>query len=94
MNWEFLCRNIKQVVLESISGQNKNSDRQKERFRSPIGIGVGVTIYTTVFLLKAKILLWSSGKGKGKGWTQEGHSKVIYGWWMVDGGIPFPDALH
>ena len=56
-NWEFLCRNIKQVVLESISGQNKNSDRQKERFRSPIGIGVGVTIYTTVFLLKAKILL-------------------------------------
>ena len=39
-------------------------------------------------------LLWSSGKGKGKGWTQEGHWKVIYGWWMVDGGIPFPDALH
>ena len=38
--------------------------------------------------------LWSSGKGKGKGWTQEGHWKVIYGWWMVDGGIPFPDALH
>ena len=22
------------------------------------------------------------------------HSKVIYGWWMVDGGYPFPDALH
>ena len=39
-------------------------------------------------------ILWSSGKGKGKGWTQEGHSKVIYGWWMVDGGYPFPDALH
>ena len=41
-----------------------------------------------------KIFLWSSGKGKGKGWTQEGYWKVIYGWWMVDGGIPFPDALH
>ena len=39
-------------------------------------------------------ILWSSGKGKGKGWTQDGHSKVIYGWWMVDGGIPFPDALR
>ena len=45
------------MVLEFISGQNKNSDRQKERFRSPIGIGVGVTIYTTVFLLKTQILL-------------------------------------
>ena len=22
------------------------------------------------------------------------HSQVIYGWWMVDGGYPFPDALH
>ena len=43
---------------------------------------------------KRNILLWSSGKGKGKGWTQEGHSNVIYGWWMVDGGYPFPDALH
>ena len=20
--------------------------------------------------------------------------KGIYGWWMVDGGYPFPDALH
>ena len=29
---------------------------------------------------------WSSGKGKGKGSTLEGHSKVIYRWWMVDGG--------
>ena len=40
------------MVLESISGQNKNSDRQKERFRSPIGIGVGVTIYNS-FLVKS-----------------------------------------
>ena len=31
---------------------------------------------------------------EGQGVDQEGHSKVIYGWWMVDGGIPFPDALH
>ena len=31
------------------------------------------------------------GQGR-KGWTQEGHSKVIYGWWMVNGGwwISFP----
>ena len=36
----------------------------------------------------------AQGKGQGKGWNQEGHSKVIYGWWMVDGGYPFPDALH
>ena len=36
--------------------------------------------------------LWSSGKGKGMGSTQEGHWKVIYRWWMVDGGwwISFP----
>ena len=28
--------------------------------------------------------LWSSGKGKGKESTQEGHSKVIWRWWMVN----------
>ena len=33
-------------------------------------------------------------KGKGKELTQEGHSKVIYRLQMVDGGYPFPDALH
>ena len=49
-------------------------------------------LYISALLLW--LLLWSSGKGKGKGSTQEGHSKVIYGWWMVDGGYPFPDALH
>ena len=31
----------------------------------------------------------AQGKGRAKG-----HSKVIYRWWMVDGGYPFPDALH
>ena len=39
----------------------------------------------------------AQGKGRARGgWTQEGHSKVIYGWWMVDGGwwYPFPRALH
>ena len=46
----------------------------------------------SIFIIKY-LLLWSSGKGKGKGSTQEGHSKVIYKWLMVDGGYPFPDAL-
>ena len=44
--------------------------------------------------LETDFILWSSGKGKGKGSTQEGHSKVIYRLKMVDGGYPFPDALH
>ena len=42
------------MVLESISDQNKNSDRQKERFRSPIGIGVGVTIIYNSFVRVCK----------------------------------------
>ena len=34
----------------------------------------------------------AQGKGRAKGGPSGW--KVIYGWWMVDGGIPFPDALH
>ena len=30
------------------------------------------------------------GQGVDPGRSLKGH----YGWWMVDGGYPFPDALH
>ena len=50
-------------------------------------------IFITIIILKSDKYCEAQGKGRARG-TQEGHSKVIYRWWMVDGGYPFPDALH
>ena len=38
----------------------------------------------------------AQGKGRAKGRPREvtQRSFIVYRWWMVDGGYPFPDALH
>ena len=36
----------------------------------------------------------AQGKGRAKGRPRKVTQKVIYRWWMVNGGYPFPDALH
>ena len=38
----------------------------------------------------------AQGKGRAKGGPRKVTQRSFMdgGWWMVDGGIPFPDALH
>ena len=38
----------------------------------------------------------AQGKGRAKGRLRKvtQRSFIDYRWWMVDGGYPFPDALH
>ena len=39
-------------------------------------------------------LLWGEAQGKGRPKGRPRKVTQIYRWWMVDGGYPFPDALH
>ena len=51
---------------------------------------------TDVTLVSDDNFCEAQGKGRAKGGPRKVTQRTFMdgGWWMVDGGIPFPDALH
>ena len=49
-----------------------------------------------ILLYRGFLFCEAQGKGRAKGRLRKvtERSFIDGGWWMVDGGYPFPDALH
>ena len=79
------------------SGQEQYSIENPKKFqyrRFSYVLLLFTTQYYIQILQNLVICCKAQGKGKGRLRNVTQRSFIDYRWWMVDGGYPFPDALH